>query len=58
MITTHRMQKIMTQITLGSEPKAENNEEKIFIEKVKLDIADIIKLGREVSIPSEFPEPI
>ena len=52
------MQKIMTQITLGSEPKAENSEEKIFIEKVKLDIADIIKLGREVSIPSEFPEPI
>ena len=52
------MQEIITKITLGDEVTGKNTEEKDFITQSKLDIADIKKMGYEVSIPPEFPEPI
>ena len=57
-ITTERMQEIIVGITLGNEPIAQGEEERNFIARSKADILEIQNLGCEVSIPSEFPEPI
>jgi hypothetical protein len=56
MIPTERMQKIVTDVTLGRDPKPTNPEEKRFVDRTIHDVAGAKALGYEVSIPPEWPD--
>lgn len=55
MITTERMQTIVTAVILGESLKAKNAEEGRFIARTVHDVSGIKSLGHEVSIPPEWP---
>ena len=56
MITTERMQKIVTAVALGESPKPADAEERSFIARTVHDVAGAKALGHEVSIPPEWPD--
>jgi len=55
MITTERMQDLVTAVTLGERPEGKDAEEGRFIARTVHDVAGIKSLGHEVSIPPEWP---
>ena len=53
MITTERKSQIITQLTLGSMPKPASDEEKIFIDKVSIEIDEMMSKGIMPVIPQD-----
>jgi hypothetical protein len=50
------MQEILAKITLGENVQSKGIEEKNFVQQVTVEIADIKKMGYEISIPGEWPD--